>query len=229
MNFPTGSWGPHPRSDSGKKSNRFLCLRPPNKVAKGNLTSCSYRFWREARCMCKICCFSFTYWVLFLWRSHCLRRDRRLRRCSHDLWMCINDKESGHVFCKNASRLFTRYICYSRFGPLMNYFVPLETDIWPERQKKSVVFQKYIYFKETITVKWIEANCALKIIIFRYFAFFLELTFYFLLFIHFIFFWCTTFLGTHVRNVRTGSYAPGCVAPDRPGRQTSSKKASCVT
>ena len=84
VNFPTGSGGPHPSSDSEKKSNRFLCLRPPNNVAKGNFKLCSYRFWREARCMCKIYCFSFTYWVRFVWRSHCLRRDRRLRRCSQD-------------------------------------------------------------------------------------------------------------------------------------------------
>ena len=50
-------------------------------------------------------------------------------------------------------------------------------------EKKSVVLEKNIYFNETTRVKWIEANRALKIIIFRYFAFFLELTFYFLLFI----------------------------------------------
>ena len=50
----------------------------------------------------------------------------------------------------------------------MNYFVT--PDIWVERKKKSV-----IYFKETTRVEWFEANWALKIIIFRYFAFFLEL------------------------------------------------------
>ena len=40
---------------------------------------------------------------------------------------------------------------------------------------------------------------------------FLELTFYFLLFIHSISFSSTTFSGTHVRTVRTGSYAPAKV------------------
>ena len=50
----------------------------------------------------------------------------------------------------------------------MNYFVT--PDIWVERKKKSV-----IYFKETTRVEWFAANWALKIIIFRYFAFFLEL------------------------------------------------------
>ena len=50
----------------------------------------------------------------------------------------------------------------------MNYFVA--PDIWVERKKKSVK-----YFKETTRVEWFEANWALKIIIFRYFAFFLEL------------------------------------------------------
>ena len=66
----------------------------------------------------------------------------------------------------------------------MNYFVSLETHICVEREKKSVVLEK-ILFQETTRVEWIEANCALKIIIFRYFAFFLEPTFYFLLFNHY--------------------------------------------
>ena len=67
-----------------------------------------------------------------------------------------------------------------------------------------------MYFKETTRVELIEANCALKIIICRYFAFFLELTFYLIFFIHFISFLCMTFSGTHVLTVRTGSYAPTC-------------------
>ena len=66
-----------------------------------------------------------------------------------------------------------------------------------------------MYFKETTRVEC--ANCALKIIIFRYFAFFLELTFYFLLFIHYTFFLCTTFSGIDVRTVCPGSYAPDCL------------------
>ena len=77
----------------------------------------------------------------------------------------------------------------SRFGPLMNYFVSLETHIWVEREKQVSCFSKKKLFQETTRVEWIEANCAprsaLKIIIFRYFAFFLELTFYFLLFNHY--------------------------------------------
>ena len=52
----------------------------------------------------------------------------------------------------------------------------------------------------------LRANCALEIITSSYFAFFLELLFYFLLFFHFISFLCMTFSGTHVRTVRTGSY-----------------------
>jgi len=65
----------------------------------------------------------------------------------------------------------------------MNYFVTL--DIWVERKKKSV-----ICFKETTRVEWIEANWALKIIVFRYFAFFLELInlLFFTFFCFYIFF-----------------------------------------
>ena len=69
--------------------------------------------------------------------------------------------------------------------------------------------EEKIYFKEISRVEWIEAYCALKLIIFRYFAFFLELTFYLLLVFSFYIFLCTTFSGSHVRTVRTGSHAPG--------------------
>ena len=71
----------------------------------------------------------------------------------------------------------------------MNFFVSLETDIWVESEKKSVVLENYIYFKQTTRVEWIEANCALKIIIFRYFAFFLEINFsFFIIYSFYIFF-----------------------------------------
>ena len=63
------------------------------------------------------------------------------------------------------------------------------------REKKSVVLEKK-FCKETTIAEWIKANCALKILIFRYFTFFLELIFYFVLFIHFISFLRTTFSGT---------------------------------
>ena len=157
------SWGTHPSSDSEKKLNLSLCLCPPNNVAKGNLTSCSYRLWRKVRCTCKICCFSFTYWVHFVWHSHCPSLQLSpWRCCSQDLSMCVKGYESEYIFSKNAFHLFTRYICHSRFGPLMNYFVYLETDIWVERKKKFCCFRKKLYFKETTRVEWIEANCALK-------------------------------------------------------------------
>ena len=66
-------------------------------------------------------------------------------------------------FSKNATIFsLVRYICYSRFGPLINCFVSPETEIWAERQKKVLCFRKKKYFKETNRVKWIEANCALK-------------------------------------------------------------------
>ena len=66
-----------------------------------------------------------------------------------------------------------------------------------------------MYFKETTRVEC--ANCALKIIIFRYFALFLELTFIFYYLFITYFFLCTTFSGMDVRTVCTGSYAPDCL------------------
>ena len=60
--------------------------------------------------------------------------------------MFVNGEDSEHVFNKNACHLFTR-LCYSRFGPLMKYFVHLETDIWVERKRKSVVLEKIYIFQ----------------------------------------------------------------------------------
>ena len=129
---------PHPISDSEKKLNLSLCLRPPNNVAKGNLRSCSYRLKRKARGTWKICLFSFTYW------AHYRRRHLRLRRCPQDLRLGIRTQ---HSFSKSACHLFTSYVCYPKFGPLMNCFVSLETDIRVER-KKVRCFRKN-FFKET--------------------------------------------------------------------------------
>ena len=126
---------PHPILDSEKKLNLSLCLRPPNNVAKGNLRSCSYRLKRKARGTCKICLFSFTYW------AHYRRRHLRLRRCPQDLRLGI---QTQHSFSKSARHLFTSYVCYPKFGPLMNCFVSLETDIRVER-KKVRCFRKKIF------------------------------------------------------------------------------------
>ena len=55
----------------------------------------------------------------------------------------------------------------------MIYFVSWETDIWVEKEKNSVVVEKiYISKKQPELNENVKANCALKIIIFRYFAFF---------------------------------------------------------
>ena len=89
--------------------------------------------------------FSFTNW------AHCRRRHRRLRRCSQGLSMCVNGYESEHILVKMPAIFsLVRYICYSRFSPLMDYFVSPETEIWVERPKKnSVDLEKKNYFKET--------------------------------------------------------------------------------
>ena len=56
----------------------------------------------------------------------------------------------------------------------MIYFVSWETDIWVEKEKNSVVVEKiYISKKQQELNENVKANCALKIIIFTYFAFFL--------------------------------------------------------
>ena len=112
-----------------------LCLRPPNNGTKENKkgrvrTGCKKR---ALAWTCKICCF-----FIYLLRS----LPSPSPSSSSLLPGFINVRKrlgSEHVFSKKACHLFTRYICYSRFGPLMNYFVSLETDIWVER-KKSPLF-----------------------------------------------------------------------------------------
>ena len=85
-------------------------------------------------------------------------------------------------------------------------------DIWVEREKDSVVVEKINISKKQPELNERRRNYALKIIISGYFAFFLELNFYFYhIFIIYIYIssFCTTFSGTHMRTVPTGSYPPG--------------------
>ena len=121
------SWRSHPSSDSEKKFNLPLCLRPPNNVAKGNLRLCSHSLYRKAHWTCKICCFSFAYW------AHRRRRHRRLCRYSQDLliyWCSVAKTPAIYLFTRCTG------IRYSRFGTLINFFVSLETDIWELFRKK---------------------------------------------------------------------------------------------
>ena len=62
----------------------------------------------------------------------------------------------------------------------------VENDIWVERKKWSVVLEKKTFQRNR--VEWIEASCALKIIILRHLAFFLELTLFFIIYSLYIFF-----------------------------------------
>ena len=66
-----------------------------------------------------------------------------------DLSMCVNGYESEHILVKTPAIFsLVRHVCYSRFSPLMNCFVSLETEMWVERQKKVLCFRKKNYFKE---------------------------------------------------------------------------------
>ena len=110
-------------------------------------------------------------------------------------------------FSKNACHLFTSQLYMLFKIRSINELLRFSGNwnLGGEAKKEAVVLVKKLFARNKQT--WM--NCALKVIIFRYFAFFLELTFYFLLFIHFTSFLCTTFSDAHVRTVRAGSYAPG--------------------
>ena len=52
---------------------------------------------------------------------------------------------------------------YSRFVPaLMNYFVSLETDIWVEREKQSVVLEKIYILKNQPDLNELRQTVLLK-------------------------------------------------------------------
>ena len=73
-------------------------------------------------------------------------------------------------------------------------------DIWVEREKDSVVVEKMNISKKQPELNERRRNYALKIIISGYFAFFLELTFYFLLYIHYMYIYL---LSARLFQVRT--------------------------
>ena len=80
--------------------------------------------------------------------------------------MCVNGYESKQILAK-TSAIFSlvRYICYSRFGPLMNCFVSPKTEIWVERQKKkSVVLEKKIISKKQTELNKLRQTVLLKLL-----------------------------------------------------------------
>ena len=149
MNFPTESWGPHPCSDSEKKLNLSLCVYVQAKQNRKKKFSVVFiQVVKKSALHVRNLLF-----FIYLLSSFPLTFSLPLlsplppllpspvRLCSQDLSTCVNGKESEQVFGKNACHLFTRsiYICHSRFGPLVNFFVYLETGIWVERKKMAVV------------------------------------------------------------------------------------------
>ena len=67
-----------------------------------------------------------------------------------------------------------------------SFIKDVENDIWVERKKMVRCFRKKTFQRNR--VEWIEASYALKIIILRHFAFFLELTLFFIIYSLYIFF-----------------------------------------
>jgi len=134
-------------SDSERKLNLFLCSRPPNTVGKGTLRSCSYSSG------CKEKHTGRTKFVVFHLLIGLIAVAVTVAFVVQDLSMCVDDYESEHILVKTPAIFsLVRYICYSRFGPLMNCFVSPGTEIWVERQKKVRCFRKN-KFKETNRVE----------------------------------------------------------------------------
>ena len=123
-------------------------------------------------------------------------------------------KWKQRVYALNPSSLAIRdfpavslNIYHWRFCPPMNHVSILEADTLVTKKKK---------IKQSV-VKWYEPNCAFQIINF-YLSYPLLL---FLFIIHFsislsYYFLPSTFSGTHVRTVITGSYAPIQVTTGKP-------------
>ena len=214
VNFPTESWGPHPSSDSEKKLNFSMCVYVLQTTSQKEIqrrvhTGCKEKRAARAKLFLFIHLLAsfplmFSLLLLLLLLSPLPQPlPSPVRLCSQDLSMCVNGQKSEYIFGKNTCQLFTRYIFHSRFGPLVNYFVSLHwKPAFGQRGKRSPLCKKiYIYFK--VKNRVCSQNNYLQI-----FCFLCRIT-VFLLLIHSISFLCTTFSGTHVRTVRTGSYSPG--------------------
>ena len=157
MNFPTESWGPHPSSDSEKKLNLSLCVYVVAKQPRKRKFSVVFIqvVKRSELHVRNVLFFIYRYLLgsfpltfsLPLLSPLPQPLPSPVRRCSQDLSMCVNGYESEHVFGKNICHFFTRYVCHSRFGPLVNYFVCLETDIWVERKKTVLCLRKKMIFQ----------------------------------------------------------------------------------
>ena len=136
-----GVLGTAPKFGSAKKLNLSVCLRPPNNVTKGNfLRLCSYKLIVKKSAL-DVQSLSFFIYLLGSFSSSSPPPSSLPPGFTVGI-------RTQHSFSKSACHLFTSYVCYSKFGPLMNCFVSLETDIWVERKKQSVVLEKN-YCKET--------------------------------------------------------------------------------
>ena len=72
MKFPTESWG---RKQVRTQRRNWIHFVPVFTSSKQHRVRTGFK--EKARCTCKICCFSFTHWARFDWRSHCCRHHRR--------------------------------------------------------------------------------------------------------------------------------------------------------
>ena len=138
------SWGPHPNLNSEKKMNLPPVFTSFKQRRKRKFKVVFVQVVKK-RALDVQNLFLFFFFPFSFW-AHCRRRRRRRRRrLRRSLLPGFTDVlkrlESEQAFNYKACHLFTRYICYSRFGPLRNYFVCLEIDIWVLFSKKYI-FQR---------------------------------------------------------------------------------------
>ena len=166
MNWPTESWGPQPSSDSERN---WICpcvFTSSKQRRKRKFNVVFVRVVKKSvRHVQNFCCFSFTYWDRFVWRS----RSFAVAVVRSSLLPRFIDvrKRLGirtRFWYKRLPYFHKIYMSFKIRS--INELLRLSGNRYLGREeKKSPLFlEKKIFFSETSRVEWIEANCALKII-----------------------------------------------------------------
>lgn len=94
----------------------------------------------------------------------------------------LGDRHQGHSYQNTLCMHIWKSLCTKKIY-YINKFLRFSGNRHLGGEGKKVRYLEKSRFQRNNRGWWIEANCALKIIVLRYFAFFLEWTFSFLLFI----------------------------------------------
>ena len=83
--LPDGDLGTAPKFGLREEIELFFVSTPSKQRRKRKFNVGFVQVLKKNALHVQNLLFSFTFWARFVWRCHCRRRHRRLRRCSRDL------------------------------------------------------------------------------------------------------------------------------------------------